>query len=370
MFNVTLWLRALVVVACMLVGALPARSDPTYQLIDLGVMSSWPNAWSFARGLNNTGQVTGKGQAPDGAIHAFLYTDGVMHDLGHLGGGWSQDIGEAVNESGHIAGYSDYGDDGQGAFLYRGPGDVEFLGTLGGNFSWAEDVNDFDQVVGRASIDGFDTHAFIWQDGVMTDLGTLGGDFSNANAVNNVGQVVGRSDSDPDEHYVLYQAFIWEAGVMTRIGDEYQGGNARDINDLGQVCGTASFAGWPYPYRWSEEEGMVPLPTLGWWENDTYAINNAGDIVGYAQTGSGSSSYRAALWTDGEIINLSDLMADTGWTLTQAYDINDQGWIVGRGVTPENKVHGFMLVPEPSSIAMLAIGFAAACHVARLRRPR
>ena len=37
MFKPGLWLRLLAVVACMLIGALPARSDPTYELIDLGV---------------------------------------------------------------------------------------------------------------------------------------------------------------------------------------------------------------------------------------------------------------------------------------------------------------------------------------------
>ncbi|WP_243689369.1 hypothetical protein [Geotalea toluenoxydans] len=38
-------------------------------------------------------------------------------------------------------------------------------------------------------------HAFIWQNGVMTDLGTLGGDWSLPFGINDKGQVIGYSAS-------------------------------------------------------------------------------------------------------------------------------------------------------------------------------
>src|SRR5262245_40419138 len=76
------------------------------------------------------------------------------------------------------------------------------LGTLGGLFGDANDINDAGQVVGEASVvisdDPFQQvdHAFLWTsaDG-MTDLGTLGGPSSVANAINNAGQVVGFADA-------------------------------------------------------------------------------------------------------------------------------------------------------------------------------
>src|SRR5262249_36008479 len=58
-------------------------------------------------------------------------------------------------------------------------------------------------------------HAFLWQNGVMTDLGTLPGHSSSAAfGINGKGQIVGQSCSD-----VECRAFLWEGGVMTDLND-------------------------------------------------------------------------------------------------------------------------------------------------------
>jgi len=67
------------------------------------------------------------------------------------------------------------------------------LGTLGGAESAALALNDAGQIVGVSTTASGESHAFLWANDVMTDLGTLGGNWSEPAAINQAGQVVGRS---------------------------------------------------------------------------------------------------------------------------------------------------------------------------------
>jgi probable HAF family extracellular repeat protein len=67
-----------------------------------------------------------------GAQHAFLYTNGTMHDLGTLGGSIS--CGLALNSAGAVTGNASVSEGAQHAFVYRN-GQMQDLNSLINNRS-------------------------------------------------------------------------------------------------------------------------------------------------------------------------------------------------------------------------------------------
>src|SRR5579863_4885525 len=187
------------------------------QIFDLGTLGGFE---SVADGITNGGQVVGSATnaVPDsfacfglGAqCRAFLWRDGVMHDLGTLGG--PDALGFLINEHGQIAGVSnpDSTPNSSGLcplplntdpFLWEN-GKMRDLGTLGGACGLAVALNNRGQVVGYSTNAGDAiAHPFLWpgENGKMRDLGTLGGSFGTANAINESGNVVGYSNVSGDE---------------------------------------------------------------------------------------------------------------------------------------------------------------------------
>jgi probable HAF family extracellular repeat protein len=207
-------------------------------------------AYSSAIGINNAGQVTGDYRSsPESSLRSFITgPNGVgMKDLGMLPyGDFSTATG--INNAGRVVGTvcCVAAMAGQTAFI-TGPDGVGMT-RIGGDVSYAYDINDAGQVVGymRTGPDTFP--AFITgPNGVgMKDLGMLPyGDFSIATGINNAGQVVGSFDT-ADEHYS--HAFITGPdGIgMTDLNSlvHLSGGlvinNAFAINNLEQVLVSAS----------------------------------------------------------------------------------------------------------------------------------
>lgn len=129
---------------------------------------------SRAEGINDAGVVVGGsfvGDAPLQQFHAFMYTDGVMTDLGSLNGAFS--VAQAINDKRDVVGWSNAGFNIDHAFLYSG-GVMTDLGTLAGlGSSGAYDINNAGKIVGWSEVANKETRAILYENGGMIDLDML-----------------------------------------------------------------------------------------------------------------------------------------------------------------------------------------------------
>jgi probable HAF family extracellular repeat protein len=188
------------------------------------------------------------------------------------------------------------------------------LGTLGGASSHPSGISPTGQVVGSSQTEEGPYHAFLWENGVMTDLGTPGGGtHSGASSINAKGQIVGSSWTSDGSRG---GAFLWEKGVITHLNPF---SHAISINDASQVLGTGvSSGGRSHALLWENGVG-TDLGTLsGGIHSLPVAINAAGQILALSWSELG---YRAFLWDKGVKTALAPLNNATG--------MNDAGQVIG-----------------------------------------
>jgi probable HAF family extracellular repeat protein len=316
-------------------------------ITDLGTFGG---RWSVSLTLNDEGEVVGfaSNAIPDPLAlffggtqtRAFLWRDGVLHDLGTLGGDDAEAL--SVNQRGQVAGISYINSTANGAtgiptlhpFFWE-HGNMTDLGTLGGTFAGSGScsfsaiscnslllegallINNRGQIMGTSSLAGDQTyHPFLWEDGRMKDLGTLGGDIGVAVWLTDTGDVVGYADlpSSPADCVGLdcvHHGFLWRHGVMTDLGTLGADpcNHAFMSNAKGQVVGTSeAFCNGPgiHPFLWEKGGPMVDLNTL--------------------------------------------IPADSGAPLYEASNINERGEIVAGGLpagcnNPSSCGHVYLLIP-------------------------
>jgi probable HAF family extracellular repeat protein len=305
------------------------RWEKDGEIVDLGTLGG---SFSFANAMNNRGQVIGLAlnTVPDPysflglgtETHGFVWRNGFMEDLGTLGGpdSWAA----AINEGGQVVGWSyvnstpnaNNGDTcapnvpTQDPFLWQ-DGRMIDLGTFGGTCGYVGSaaapgggaINSRGQVIGTSNLAGNQSHhAFLWNEGALTDLGTLGGNNAEAYWINGAGDIVGRADvRGPKQNH---HGFLWKNGVMTDLGVPH-----------GQPCSTA------------------------------IDINAKGQIIlstGICGVGGGPGS----LWQDGVLYDLNTLIPpDSGFFIEDVNFINDSGEIAVTGILPNGDQHDLLLIP-------------------------
>ena len=245
----------------------------------------------------------------------------VVQDLGTLGGQLS--FAQGVNNVGQVVGRSTLaGETVTRAFLFSG-GTMIDIGTLGGLDSVAVAINDAGQIAGYADRTGdTSTRAYVRPvGGPLTDLGTLGGTDSIGAGINVSGQVAGWANLTANAGY---HAFRSTGGVMTDLGT-LGGTNSvgHGINSTGQVTGWAQTSGGALHAYVTVGGSMIDLGTLGGSNSIGLALNNAGLVTGQAHIADGTN--RAFLYAGGSLINLGSL----GGTFSEGLGINSAGQIAG-----------------------------------------
>lgn len=332
------------------------------------ILSTLGGTAGVGNSVNNRGWVSGAANLTgDTTEHAALWRNGVITDLGTLGGPDSFVNAPVNNETGEIVGFSETstpdplgeafcasvtffgfhdGDTCLG-FLWKN-GAMIALPTLGGNNAQAYDVNNRGQAVGFAENSVQDPtctppqvlqyEAVIWGPklGQIQQLPPLPGDSTGAaSAINDYGLVVGESTTCGDVLTSTGHAVVWQDGSPTDIGGLGTSNVAVGINNRGQVLGGSLLPdNSVHSFLW-QNGAITDLGTLpGRPLNFAGGLNNKGQVVGHNCDATDTFCV-AYIWQDGVITDLNTLVSSgLSVTLYYAGDINDRGEIAGIAIDP------------------------------------
>jgi probable HAF family extracellular repeat protein len=337
------------------------------------------NNHGLIAGLAENGSVDPDTGYPE--AHAVVWDKGKIRDLGTLGGtqsaAWDvndlgQVVGGALNatedplSAGFGLGYGMIwtGTTQMRAFVWQN-GVMRDLGTLGGPDAFAIAINQFGQIAGE-SYTSYNSNSwtgipradpFLWTNGKMIDLGTLGGTIGYSVWLNDRGQVVGGSNLAGD----LYShGFLWDRGLLRDLRPPQKNGGNYSwvywINELGDVVGGATLSGDQLNdailWRFGKP---IDLGTIGQDVcSEATGMNDFGQIVGISNECSGPwdpsgwATMRAFLWQQGgPMVDLNALVENfTNLHLYWGAYINDSGEILAQGLLSTGDIHAALLVPS------------------------
>lgn len=345
---------------------------------------------SRGNSINNRGWEAGYSNlSGNQARHAVLWRDGILTDLGTLGGPNSAVTWSVKAKSGIIAGIAQtsipdpLGEVWSSAAFYPGPnnagfinlgfiwenGQIRALPTLGGNNGFATGANSRGEVVGWAENTVHDPTCIspqvlqfrpvVYGPGIgqIRELPLFASDTSGAaTGINEQGEAVGISgicDQAVGRHTAKH-AILWnkEGGVIElgNLGAQWWN-TPTNINQRGDIVGFAGDPAFPdgdilHAFIWTADGGIRPLGALpGHVDSEAYGINEKRQVVGIS-CDANFVDCRAFLWENGVMKDLNDLkQASYTARLEQAKDINEAGEITGRSIDPVTGRKAFLAMP-------------------------
>ena len=305
---------------------------------------------SGAAGISNSGVVAGTARVGTQLL-GYDYQNGTLTYLSAS----SFSVGSISPNGQWIAGYSYLNPYGNAAYWHNGA--ITSVGSLSQAPSDVAGINDKGDIAGSLTLSDHNQVAFYQANGgAIVTLGSLNnaaawnGAYSTASAINDAGQVAGTSvyGATSTQH-----AFLWQNGTMTDLGSLVTGGasSATGIDQAGDVVGWSSVSGGGLAAVLWSKGSITTLATVPGLQNSIAdGINDDGQIVGSASTAGGQQ--HAVLWENGTAIDLNSLLpSNSGWVLTGAWSINDSGQVVGVGT--HNGVQTSFLIDLSATAAVL-----------------
>ncbi len=331
------------------------------------------------------------GESANGsAVKPVLWINGVPTNLLPL-------LSNAAAGTGNIARFVDPNGDVVGttlessvitAFYIPNGGPAVVLPRLGGTgTSLALGCNALGMVVGSAPAADGQEHAFVWSASTgIVDLGTTGiptyATAISADGNTIVGDYDGAPNSNPDSDG-QGQACEWTRSGTTwtmsllvpqTIYDQTMAAGINSAGDIVGGCYNYPSTGFPITTRYGiylpHTGGIVTLGDTGNKSSTAWSINDSGVIVGDDGGTTGFVNYGGAAGAD---VNVNTVLAPgqgVGWTLKACYSIDSNGDIALWTTNPSGKTEGALLepVPEPGTLALVAIGLTGTLVYARRKR--
>ena len=194
-----------------------AQTTPgPYTLTDLGSLGGGDTQ---AFDLNDSAQVVGYSRTASLQSRAFLWDDGQMVNVGVVNADDFRSAAVDLNVLGHAVGTSTLKNGLARAALWRNGSIIGLTPELPPyeGTSFASAINDHGHIVGAIDDDGSMFYdGILWANGSRTALGDLGGGSTRPADIDNAGQVVGTSNTSVE--LGAPHAFLWQNGVMTDLG--------------------------------------------------------------------------------------------------------------------------------------------------------